>query len=353
MKSHREKIFLSEQQKIIWMEYMEKWVKYFLSTNRYPSASIAETVTLLYKSKDLKPPKVIHCESPLDFSGIVKSLKCFEANLKNIIIDSSFVEITENLPIVNVREKKIPKTDLTTLGLNVRNQLHPGIQNQIQESEFIFSGTINIRSWLGRISTTDFLVTHMGYVLDPKVKDEWELLQHLFKCCEYIFDAEQVCVVSNFHNFRKVDSNSHLHAIASPAVSYSEIMDLYFHHGYWLPAEYGRFPPSEWKAEWIRQESREDVRQVLIQGIGIQKILDSLNCRKVDSWKEYTLFEIMPGQIAPIPINLKVLSWRDVENDKSIAVEVPLYLDRSKQAALWAERASFHLKKFRGYWISL
>lgn len=349
MKSHKEKIFLSEQQKLIFLEYREKWARHFLSTVRHPSASTAETVNLLYRSKGLKPPKIIHCESPLDFSSIVKYLKCFES----IVIDSTLIELREHFPMLKLKEEKIPKTNLTTLGFNVRNQLQWGIQNQIKGSSEFILGDTNIRSWLARIASMDFLITYMGYVCDPRAKNEWELLQHLFKCCEYIFASDQVCVVSNFHNYRKVDADSRLHAIAEPAISYSGILDLYFYHGYWLPSGYGKFSPSEWKAEWLLQEPREDVRQVLIQGIGIQRILNSLNCRKVDSWKEYTLFEIVPDQIAPIPINLKFLSWRDVENDKSIAVEIPFYLEHSKHAALWAETASFHLRKFRGYWISL
>jgi leucine-rich repeat protein SHOC2 len=49
---------------------------------------------------------------------------------------------------------------------------------------------------------------------------------------------------------------------------------------------------SDWKAEWLLEEDNAEVRRVLIEQIGYEKICNELNAITLDNWREYTLLKI-------------------------------------------------------------
>ena len=58
-----------------------------------------------------------------------------------------------------------------------------------------------------------------------------------------------------------------------------------------LPRRYwGKF--SEWKAEWLLDETNAEIRRTLIEQVGYEKICDKLGAIEIDSWNEYTLLKI-------------------------------------------------------------
>ena len=49
---------------------------------------------------------------------------------------------------------------------------------------------------------------------------------------------------------------------------------------------------SEWKPEWLLDEDNAEVRRVLIEQLGYEKIYDRLGSETIDNWREYTLLKI-------------------------------------------------------------
>jgi leucine-rich repeat protein SHOC2 len=49
---------------------------------------------------------------------------------------------------------------------------------------------------------------------------------------------------------------------------------------------------SEWKAEWLLDETNSQIRHNLIEQLGYNKICDELNAVTIDTWREYTLLKI-------------------------------------------------------------
>jgi leucine-rich repeat protein SHOC2 len=49
---------------------------------------------------------------------------------------------------------------------------------------------------------------------------------------------------------------------------------------------------SVWKSEWLLDEDNVEIRQVLIEQIGYEKICDDLKAIALDTWREYTLLKI-------------------------------------------------------------
>jgi leucine-rich repeat protein SHOC2 len=49
---------------------------------------------------------------------------------------------------------------------------------------------------------------------------------------------------------------------------------------------------SEWKPEWFLNEENAEIRRILIQQVGYEKICSELNAVNIDSWREYDLLRI-------------------------------------------------------------
>jgi leucine-rich repeat protein SHOC2 len=49
---------------------------------------------------------------------------------------------------------------------------------------------------------------------------------------------------------------------------------------------------SEWNAEWLLDEDNAEIRRVLVEQVGYEKICEDLSADKLDTWKEYTLLKI-------------------------------------------------------------
>jgi leucine-rich repeat protein SHOC2 len=49
---------------------------------------------------------------------------------------------------------------------------------------------------------------------------------------------------------------------------------------------------SEWRAEWLLDEHNAEIRRILIEQVGYEKICDELNAITLDTWREYTLLKI-------------------------------------------------------------
>jgi leucine-rich repeat protein SHOC2 len=49
---------------------------------------------------------------------------------------------------------------------------------------------------------------------------------------------------------------------------------------------------SEWQPEWLLDEKNAEIRRLLIQNIGYEKICNALGAQAIDSWREYTLLKI-------------------------------------------------------------
>jgi leucine-rich repeat protein SHOC2 len=49
---------------------------------------------------------------------------------------------------------------------------------------------------------------------------------------------------------------------------------------------------SEWRPKWLLDENNAEIRRILIQQVGYEKICDELNAVTIDTWREYALLKI-------------------------------------------------------------
>jgi leucine-rich repeat protein SHOC2 len=84
-------------------------------------------------------------------------------------------------------------------------------------------------------------------------------------------------------NANPIDDFSILQAL--PKLDCVEFLGFYPHRRYWTKL-------SEWSPKWLLDEENAEVRRVLIQQIGYDRICQELDAIDLDTWREYTLLKI-------------------------------------------------------------
>jgi hypothetical protein len=49
---------------------------------------------------------------------------------------------------------------------------------------------------------------------------------------------------------------------------------------------------SDWRPEWLLDEDNAEIRRILIQQLGYERICHELESAQIDTWREYTLLKI-------------------------------------------------------------
>ncbi|MDB9511632.1 hypothetical protein PN499_10600 [Kamptonema animale CS-326] len=121
-----------------------------------------------------------------------------------------------------------------------------------------------------------------------------EAIQSLVNNCCWTYTPEfkDICYVCDRPRIISFDSQGQLHAEGSPAIQLTDGFTVYAYHGVSLPEKYGKFHPQEWRSEWLLSEDNAEIRRVLIQGIGYDRICQELAAVELDTWQEYTLLKI-------------------------------------------------------------
>jgi len=90
---------------------------------------------------------------------------------------------------------------------------------------------------------------------------------------------------------------------------------------------------SEWKAEWLLTENNAEIRRILIQQIGYDRICQELQTTELDSWREYTLLKI-DAHVEMVPIHL--LKMTCPSTNRIHVLRVPPHLISARKAIRWA-----------------
>jgi len=99
-----------------------------------------------------------------------------------------------------------------------------------------------------------------------------------------------------------------------------------------LPAKYSKIRPDKWRSQWILKERNVELRRVLIQGIGYDRIARELSSKTLDSWKEYTLL-IIADNIDVEPIILLKMTCPSTGHIH--ALRVPPDMRSAREAIRW------------------
>jgi hypothetical protein len=123
-----------------------------------------------------------------------------------------------------------------------------------------------------------------------------------------------------------------LHADGKPAVQWSDLECYYFWHGTEIPQKYGAVLSQKWRSQWLLEEPNTELRRVLIQGIGYDRIVQDLEAVELDTWREYSLLKIQ-ADIDVEPIYLLKMTCPSTNHIH--VLRVPPHLTSACEAIRW------------------
>ncbi|AFZ07130.1 leucine-rich repeat-containing protein [Oscillatoria nigro-viridis PCC 7112] len=328
-----------------------------LSTTPIDSPTAIETAKKLYAAIGLEAPEVIVCSSPQVVSlKILQQLKTYSSSQPQR--SSDFEEIFQSVDVGSIQWLKslfdstqmsleIEAGNLVEWGTSLFEELFQSVDvglnpvlwevlwhaiilkpdaERILLFEFDtlainYSQSVGIfhshSNYLKRLTSSDlvkeihlteFLISKFGVTLDEKAQELFRCKQQLFEDCGWIFPFEKVCLICDRPLHIRFDAENRLHAEGEPAIAFADGYSLYFHHGVKLPEKYGKVHPDLWQAEWLLSESNAELRRVLIERIGYDRICCELQAVELDSWvategypyQQYTLLKIDNADVEPI-----------------------------------------------------
>ena len=331
------------------LELTQKYLT--LSTTPIDAKKATETVKNIYVAIAHKAPQVIVCSSPpVADLNFLKQLKidCMSQNqisqkaTGNLgwgksLLKELFQSVDVGLSLMFWKElcHQIilePDTDRTLvsefqeLAIN-----YPESRKSESRSYSNYLGPLTPTALVKEIHLTEFLISKLGITLDQKAQELLRCKQQLFENCGWIFPFENICLVCDRPLHIRFDSANELHAEGEPAIAFADGYSLYFHHGVKLPEQYGKVHPDLWQAEWLLSEENAELRRVLIERIGYDRICQQLQAVELDGWQEYTLLKIDNADVEPIYL----LKMTCPSTGFIHALRVPPDLESAREAIRW------------------
>jgi internalin A len=181
------------------------------------------------------------------------------------------------------------------------------------------------------IYLTQWYISSLGVNLSQKAQEIHHCQKVLFEHCGFIFPFEKFCAVCDRPRHLRFDSENRLHAEGEPAIEFADGWNFYYYHGVELPENYGKVHPNQWQSQWLLTERNAEVRRVLIQGIGYDRIIQELQAKQIDSWQEYALLQIDNADVEPICL----LKMTCPSTGFIHALRVPPNLTSAREAIGW------------------
>jgi internalin A len=284
-----------------------------LSTTPIDAQKATETVKKIYAAIGREAPQVIVCSSPQVASmklpkqlkiSWISQLQKWEIGVVNIVRRNRF--LNELFQWVDVGCSSQRWRDAlgyeTRLEQSADDILDSEFQDLVENYRESLGGDIMGEPYyltpltpthmVEEINGNEFLIAKFGVTLDQKAQELFRCKQQLFEHCGWIFPFEKVCLVCDRPLHLRFDAENRLHAEGEPAIAFADGYSLYFHHGVKLPEKYRKVHPALWQAEWLLSESNAELRRVLIETIGYDRICQELALTELDSWQEYTLLSM-------------------------------------------------------------
>jgi hypothetical protein len=334
---------LTPEQEALIPVYREKWRKIALSTERIDREKAAEAVKAAYSLFGTHQPEIIFCSSPnqaLNFitdepyiDKLNEVYNLIRRALRHELIDNQLELLSSQLS--NTLTKKLrgnlTESLINQINLEVDNLVIQELDNSVIDylSEPVDHIIIQAKIWACYCSCIDFLLDVLKlYYCEIK----WDILQLIVKNSELVIPLKNIAFICDRPTKLLFDNQNRLHAEAEPAIEYADGFKVYTHHGIWLPEKYGKLPIQQWQAQWLLEEDNAELRRILIQIIGYERICEELQVIEIHSWHEYTLLRIK-GDVDVEPILLLKMTCPSTGHIHIL--RVPPNVTNAREAIRW------------------
>jgi internalin A len=321
-----------------------------LSTRPIDGQKATEAIKVVYAAIGLEEPEVIICSSPRDVCPqIFKRLKrehsqnCSDeySNRLGENLNQIWISPMEEFAISWLWEYELDSITIeseadSTLDSAMYKVVDSYMRLEETKGNFFPKNLLSLKD--PKTPTTLFkeiylteLYISSGVNISQKAQEILRGQKLLFEHCGFIFPFEKICAVSDRPRHLRFDSQNRLHAEGEPAIEFADGWNFYYNHGVRLPEEYGQLHPNQWQSQWLLTERNAELRRVLIQGIGYDRIIQELSAKQIDSWQEYALLQIDNADVEPICL----LKMTCPSTGFIHALRVPPNLTSAREAIGW------------------
>ncbi|MGD1700554.1 DUF6745 domain-containing protein [Dapis sp. BLCC M229] len=338
---------LTPEQKALIPVYWEKWQKIAFSTQPINRQKAAEGIQLAYSLMGDPNPEIVFSDSPhaafdILLEKIWQRWKSQDDYGHRHIFKDRWELLRRELEMQVTHQLSTEIDSQIAEGLLQPEQLWSHIlYSQIEEewqeiiSEVsikllcLWSYPIPTELWSSYVAWVDFCISVLNCNYNS---DNWQVLESIVKHCGWIYPLRNLCIICDRPRKLLLDDEYRPHAVEKPAIEFADGYSLYAYHGVRLPEVYGKFNPQEWQSKWLLTTKNSELRRVLIQEIGYEKICQDLQTIEIDNWEEYTLLRIDDdADIEPIFI-LKMIC---PSTGNIHTLRVPPNVNSAKEAVEW------------------
>ena len=176
------------------------------------------------------------------------------------------------------------------LGDQLRGQLWGQLRGQLYQTER--------PEWAVAWSAWFDFSRYIGVNLDPQ---KYDLFTSFARECGWVLPYQGICFMSDRPRTVRWNAEGRLHNPDGPAVEFADGYGLWAYDGVRLPEQYQK-PVSEWESGWLLEEQNAELRRVLIQGLGYERLMRELEALRLDVWSGVSLSPDAAG------------TYREVEN---------------------------------------
>ncbi|MEG5162866.1 leucine-rich repeat domain-containing protein, partial [Microcoleus sp. AT3-A2] len=327
-----------------------------LSTRPIDAQKATEAVKLAYAAIGLEEPSVIICSSPRDaFLQIFNLLKGDHSpnwsneghrNREENKLDGEWISISpwilRDFTSPAVWEYEFRSMTMESEADSTLSSLMGELVDEYERSEQTMGNVFSDHllylkfpetpwSLFKEIYLTQLYISSLDLNLSEKAQEILRSQKLLFEHCGFIFPCEKICAVCDRPRHLRFDSENRLHAEGEPAIEFADGWNFYYYHGVRLPENYGQVHPNQWQSQWLLAEENAELRRVLIQGIGYDRICQELSAKQIDSWQEYALLQIDNADVEPICL----LKMTCPSTGFIHALRVPPNLTSARKAIRW------------------
>ncbi|MEG4498312.1 hypothetical protein QUB05_04050 [Microcoleus sp. F10-C6] len=328
-----------------------------LSTTPIDAQKATEAVKVAYAAIGLEQPSVIVCSSPRDaflqvfnlpkgdhspnwsneghWNRLGKKLD-WEWMSPSIVREFTSPAVWE-YELASIRIE--PEADSTLSSLMnefvysyVRSERTKRTKGNVSPNYLLYLSSPETPTTLFKeIYLTQLYISSLGVNLSQKAQEIHHCQKLLFEHCGFIFPFEKICAVCDRPRHLRFESQNRLHAEGEPAIEFADGWKLYYYHGVRLPEEYGKLHPNQWQSQWLLRQYNAELRRVLIERIGYDRIIQELQAKQIDSWQEYSLLQIDNADVEPICL----LKMTCPSTGFIHALRVPPNLTSAREAIAW------------------
>lgn len=282
---------LTPEQKALIPVYQEKWRQIAFSIERIDRDKATEAIKAAYHLIDEDEPEIIFFDSPYEAAKHADSEGSYsELDYADLLCQVK--EILINIIFVNLQNNNLIDENLLVTFQNIDVMYEQEMVDKLADDydlpyEFE-SGHVQTDIICYELGWLDFCISELKFYRHAT----WNIYKNIIENCGIIYAYKKACLICDRPTKMCFDDQNRVHAEGEAAIEFNDGFKIYVHHGIRLPEKYGKLFPNDWKAQWLLEERNAELRRVLIQGIGYERICEELGAVELDNWQEYTLLKI-------------------------------------------------------------